>query len=58
MENIELVPLKEVQKVLHVSRATLWNWIQQGRISTVKLSPRKIYIRKGELERFVRESEK
>ncbi|MGA2107783.1 MAG: helix-turn-helix domain-containing protein [Syntrophorhabdales bacterium] len=55
---MDLIPLKDVQKALKISRATLWNWVQQGRISTVKLSPRKIYIRREELERFVREGER
>ena len=57
MENIDLIPLKEIQKTLKISRATLWNWIQQGTISTVRLSPRKMYVRREELERFVKEAE-
>jgi len=58
VDNIDLISLKDVQKMLQISKATLWNWIQQGRITTVRLSPRKIYVRREELERFVKEAER
>lgn len=57
MEDLGLIPVKDVQKMLKVSKATLWNWIQQKKLSAVKLSPRKVYIRKEELERFLKSSE-
>ena len=57
MDESDLIPLKDVPWFLKVSKVTLWKWIKDGRISTVRLSPRKIYIRRGELERFIRESE-
>jgi excisionase family DNA binding protein len=58
MEESDLIPLKDVPRFLKVSKVTLWKWIKDGRISTVRLSPRKIYVRREELERFVRENER
>ena len=58
MEETDLIPLKDVPKFLKVSKVTLWKWIKDGKVATVRLSPRKIYIRKEELERFIRASEK
>ncbi len=53
----DLLPLKEVRRFLRISNVTLWKWVKQGRISVVKLSARKVYVRKQELERFIQESE-
>lgn len=58
MAEIELLPLKEVRKLLNVSRVTLWRWISEERLSVVKLSPRKIYVKKEELDRFIQDSQK
>lgn len=58
MDESDLIPLKDVPRFLKVSKVTLWKWIKDDRISTVRLSPRKIYIRREELERFIRENEK
>ncbi len=58
MGDIDLIPLKQAQEILKISNVTLWKWVKAGKISVVKLSPKKVYIRREELERFVRESEK
>ena len=58
MGDIDLIPLKRAQEILKISNVTLWKWVKAGKISVVKLSPKKVYIRREELERFVRESEK
>ncbi|MGA2110017.1 MAG: helix-turn-helix domain-containing protein [Syntrophorhabdales bacterium] len=58
MDTTELIPLKEVRAMLKVSKVTLWTWVKQGKLSTVKLSPRKVYVEKAELERFIKESRK
>jgi excisionase family DNA binding protein len=58
MGEIDLIPLKQAQEILKVSNVTLWKWVKAGKISVVKLSPKKVYIRREELERFIRESEK
>ncbi len=52
-----LLPLKEVRRFLRVSNVTLWKRAKQGKISVVKLSARKVYVRKQELERFIHDSE-
>ncbi len=43
---------------MNVSRVTLWRWISEERLSVVKLSPRKIYVKKEELDRFIQDSQK
>jgi excisionase family DNA binding protein len=58
MDEMGLIPLKEVPELLKVSKVTLWKWIKQGKVSTVRLSARKIYVRREELERFVKDAEK
>ena len=58
MTVIDLIPLKQVQQILKISNVTLWKWVKAGKISVVKLSPKKVYVRKEEIERFIRESEK
>ncbi len=58
MGDIDLIPLAEVREKLRISKATLWRWIKDGKLSTVKLSERKIYVRKTEMERLIRDSEK
>jgi excisionase family DNA binding protein len=58
MGDIDLIPLKQAQEILKISNVTLWKWVKAGKISVVKLSPKKVYIRREELERFIRESEK
>ncbi|OPY61016.1 MAG: Helix-turn-helix domain protein [Syntrophorhabdaceae bacterium PtaU1.Bin034] len=58
MGDIDLIPLKQAQEILKVSNVTLWKWVKAGKISVVKLSPKKVYIRREELERFIRESER
>jgi excisionase family DNA binding protein len=58
MPEIDLIPIKDVPGILKISRMTLYRWIGEGRLSVVKLSERKVYVRREELERFVRESEK
>lgn len=58
MDGIDLIPLAEVRERLRISKATLWRWIKDGKLTTVKLSERKIYVREEELNRFIRDSEK
>jgi predicted site-specific integrase-resolvase len=58
MTEIELIPLKQAQKILKVSNVTLWKWAKAGKIAIVRLSPKKVYIRREEIERFIRDSEK
>ena len=58
MVDENLLTLDEVAKRLGISRVTLWRWVKDGKLSAVKLSQRTVYVRREELERFVRESEK
>ncbi|MEO5358190.1 MAG: helix-turn-helix domain-containing protein [Nitrospirae bacterium YQR-1] len=54
----KLIPLSEVRKNLNISRSTLWKWIKEGRLMSVTLSERKVYIEETELNRFIRDSKK
>ncbi|MGD0662004.1 MAG: helix-turn-helix domain-containing protein [Syntrophorhabdales bacterium] len=58
MDDIDLIPLAEVRERLRISKATLWRWIKDGKLTTVRLSERKIYVKRTEMERLIRESEK
>ena len=58
MSDIELIPLKEVQKLLHVSNVTLWKWEKQGKIKVVRLSPRKVYVERKEIDRLIDQGKK
>ena len=42
---------------MKVSKATLWRYIKRGKLSVVRYSERKVFIRREEVERFIRESE-
>ena len=53
-----LMTLKEVREELKIkSRVTLWKWVKAGKLSVVKLSERKVYIERSELERFINEKQ-
>jgi excisionase family DNA binding protein len=58
MADEDLITLKEARDKLRISRMTLHRYITAGKLSVVRLSQRKVYVRKEELERFLRESEK
>jgi excisionase family DNA binding protein len=58
MPEIDLIPLKKVREILGVTRMTLYRYVKDGKLSVVRLSQRKVCVRREELERFVRESEK
>jgi len=53
-----LIPLKDVPEILRVSKATLWRYVKQGKLSVVRYSERKVFIKKEELERFLQAAEK
>jgi excisionase family DNA binding protein len=58
MVDENFLTLKDVAERLGVSKVTLWRWIKDGKLSAIKLSQRTVYVRKDELERFIRASEK
>lgn len=55
---IDLIPLKKVREILGVSRVTLWRWVSEGKLAAVRLSEKKIYIERHELERFIQSGKK
>ena len=59
MEDLELMPLKDVHKMLCVSTVTFrGNYVKDGKLSAVRFSPRKVFVPKEEIGRFIQESEK
>ncbi|MGA2109153.1 MAG: helix-turn-helix domain-containing protein [Syntrophorhabdales bacterium] len=58
MDTANLIPLKDVPEILRVSKATLWRYVKQGKLSVVRYSERKVFIKKEELERFLQAAEK
>ncbi|MGD0662104.1 MAG: helix-turn-helix domain-containing protein [Syntrophorhabdales bacterium] len=57
MVDENLLTLKQVSERLGVSKVTLWRWIKDGKLSSVRLSQRTVYIRKEEVDRFLKASE-
>ncbi|MBA4389970.1 MAG: transcriptional regulator [Syntrophus sp. (in: bacteria)] len=58
MVDESLITLDEVAERLGISRVTLWRWVKDGKVPVVKLSQRKIYVRKVELEKLMTEGTK
>ena len=56
MENTEFLSLKEAGAILGVSQTTLWKWMKEGKIIPTRLSKKKVYIEKEELNRFIKDS--
>lgn len=54
----DLIPIEELRKQLGISRVTLWKWEKDGKVKFVRLSKKKIYIERAELNRFIAESRK
>jgi excisionase family DNA binding protein len=53
----ECYSIKEVCKLLRVSKNTLTSWRKQGKIKSIQLGGR-VLIRKTEVERILQENEK
>lgn len=58
MVDESLLTLDEAAEKLGISKVTLWRWVKAGKLASVKLSRRVVYIRREELARFIRDSEK
>lgn len=43
----------QVAQMLQVTRASVLNWIREGRIAAIRVSPRSTRIRRDELERIL-----
>jgi excisionase family DNA binding protein len=50
-----LVRIDEAAEYLGVSRRTLYNWVQAGRVPVVRLSPRAIRFDRRVLEKWIQE---
>jgi len=44
---------KEACKYLSIGESTLWLYVRQGKVKTVKLSPRVTIFKRSELDRFI-----
>jgi excisionase family DNA binding protein len=57
MVDESLLTLQQAADKLGISKVTLWRWIKDGKLSAVKLSRRVVYVRKEEIDRFLKASE-
>jgi excisionase family DNA binding protein len=57
MVDESLLTLQEAADKLGISKVTLWRWIKDGKLTAVKLSRRIVYVRKDEIDRFLKTSE-
>ena len=48
--------IKEAAEQLSIGKSTLWKYINQGKINSIKLSPGITVIAAAELERYVNEA--
>jgi len=53
-----LLSLDAAAEELKISLVTLWRWTKQGKITPVRLSAAKVFIRQEEITRFIRDSER
>jgi predicted site-specific integrase-resolvase len=58
MLEMGLIPGKDVPGTAKISQMTSYRWIAEGRFSVVKLSTGKVYVRREEPGRFIKDSEK
>jgi len=57
MVDESLLTLEQASDRLGISKVTLWRWIKNGKLTAVRLSRRVVYVRKEELDRFLKASE-
>ena len=53
----DLLTIQEAAKLIRVSRATLFKLVKDGRLQVVRITPRKVLVRREELDRFLKASE-
>lgn len=51
------VNVAEAAKILKISRATLWRYIKDGRLTAIRYSTKKVLIRREEIDRFIMQAE-
>jgi len=51
----KVVSIPEAAKLLGMGRSTIWRWIQEKRVETVRLGPRTTRIRMETTERILRD---
>ncbi len=57
MPENEFLTFEEARQILRISKGTLSVWIKKGRINAVRLSRKKVLIRREEIDRFIKDSE-
>jgi excisionase family DNA binding protein len=48
----ELCTVREASVMLRVSKATIWRWIDAGRLPALRLGPRTVRLRRGDVRRL------
>jgi excisionase family DNA binding protein len=57
MVDESLLTLSQTAERLGVSKVTLWRWIKDGKLAAIRLTQRTVYVRKEEVDRFLKASE-
>jgi len=57
MAESDLLSIQEAAEMIRGSRATLFKLIKDGRLQVVRITPRKVLVRREELQRFIKASE-
>lgn len=51
---VELLNVREVAEILGVSQRTVWRWVDQGRLRTVRVGPKLVRFRRVDLDAITR----
>jgi len=55
MSEQELLTVKQIAELLKVTPATIYRWLDSGKLPRVKFSRRAVRVRRDDLERFVKD---
>ncbi len=53
INDTEFCTLSEAARMLHVSKPTVWRWVQSGKLPAVRVGGRAIRVRQGDLAALV-----
>ena len=49
----ELLSVADAATLLRVSQSTIWRWIDQGRLPACRIGPKRVWIRKADIDDLV-----
>ena len=51
----DMLSVPEAAAVMGVSASTMWRWIGAGRVSACRVGPKRVRLRRGDLDELIRE---